>query len=299
MLEITRIESVGTAVPTLEPQLELLERLFGFRAGETRLDEESSALRVQLSVPGSSDIDWEVAAPSGDESYLTSFIEGPAGPGIHHVLLQVRDLPEAVDELRRLAIEPWSNDWADPEQPLEECFIHPRRGGHGLLFRLRGPNGRGERPPPPEDREGTLGIIAINHLSHAHSDRDELAYWYARVFGMESFHRSPEDPERQFVTDVLETPTRQMRWEVLQPFGHRSFVQRFLDRRGPGLHHVAFEVGDWQRALAACESYGVETFGGRDGVTDGARWSETFIHPRRAGGMLVQIFWQERPGIWV
>ena len=298
MLNIIRIDRVGTAVPALEPQVALLEGLFGLRAGEPSFDEEERATRVRLSIPGGSDIDWEVATPADEQSYLQSFISGPAGPGIHHVLLRVPDLDEAVEELRRLAVEPWSDDWTDPDAPIEECFIHPRRGGHGFLFRLRGP-GDDERPPPVEERADTLGIIALNHLSHAHSDRDELAFWYARVFGMQSFHRSPEDPESAFVTDVLETPTRQMRWEVLQPFGHRSFVQRFLDRRGPGIHHVTFEVADWQRALDACEAHGVGTFGEREGVTEGARWSEAFIHPRQVGGMLVQFFWQERPGIWV
>ena len=299
MLDITRIERIGMAVPALEPQVAILEGLFGFRAGEPERDADGGVERVRLSVPGDSDIDWEVATPSGEQSYLHSFVTGPAGPGLHHVLFRVPDLLQAVDALRALAIEPWSEQWESPDVPLEECFIHPRRGGQGFLFRLRGPEPDGERPPPASGGDGSLGIIAINHLSHAHANRDELAHWYTRVFGMRSFHRSAEDLEQQFVTDVMETPTGQMRWEVLQPRGERSFVQRFLERRGPGIHHVTFEVADWDRAIEACRAHGVEPFGRRDGVTDGARWSEAFIHPREAGGMLVQFFWQERPRIWV
>lgn len=299
MLKITRIDTIGTGVPELEPQVQLLERLFGFRAGEPWLDDDESTMRVRLSVPGSSDIDWEVAAPVSEHSDLKNFIDSPVGPGIHHVLLQVPDLQEAIAELRRLTIEPRGEGLPDNDALLEECSISPEHGGNGFLFRLRHSTGGIERPPPVEDREDVLGIIALNHLSHAYANRDELALWYTQVFGMDSFHRSEQDPDRPFVTAVMETPTRQMRWEVLQPFGHRSFVQNFLDKRGPGIHHVTFEVSNWGRALSACELYGVATFGERNGVTDGSSWREAFIHPRQTGGILVQFFWQERPGIWV
>ena len=299
MLHIERIDRIGMAVAEIGPQVALLEGLFGFGAGPVEHDEEAGVERVRMAVPGVSDIDWEVASPLGEDSYLQSFVAGPAGPGLHHVLLEVADLQAAVDELRALAIEPWSDQWESPDTPVDEVFIHSRRGGHGFLFRIRAAGDADARPAPPQPRAGTLGIVAINHLSHAHASRDELAHWYARVFGMESFHRSAEEPDRAFLTDVMETPTRQMRWEVLQPHGHDSFVASFLERRGPAIHHVAFEVAEWDAALAACESYGLRTFGGRDGVTDGARWTEAFVHPRQTGGMLVQLFWQERPGIWV
>ncbi|MDA1062171.1 MAG: VOC family protein [Chloroflexi bacterium] len=299
MLHIKRIDRIGMAVADLEPQMALLEGLFGFTAGPVQRDEDGGAERVRMAVPGSSDIDWEVAAPYGDDSYLQSFIDGPAGPGLHHVLLRVADLEAAVEELRALAIEPWSDQWESPETPVDEVFIHPRRGGHGFLFRIRADDADEVRPPPAHPREGTLGIIALNHLSHAHASRDELADWYARVFGMESVHRSPEEPGQAFLTEVMETQTRQLRWEMLQPHGPDSFVAGFLERRGPSIHHVTFEVAEWGAALAACESYGLRTFGQRDGVTDDARWTEAFIHPRHTGGVLVQLFWQERPGIWV
>ena len=298
MLHIERIDRIGMAVADLEPLVELFEGLFGFAAGSVERGEDGGVERVRMGVPGVSDVDWEVAAPFGEDSYLQSFISGPAGPGLHHVLLRVADLEAAVEELRALAIEPWSDQWESPDSPVDEVFIHPRRGGHGFLFRVRAQDGEA-RPPPAQPRTGTLGIVAINHLSHAHASRDELAHWYQRVFGMESFHRSAEDAAQAFLTDVMETPTRQLRWEVLQPHGPDSFVASFLERRGPAIHHVAFEVAEWDAALAACESYGLRTFGGRDGVTEGARWTEAFIHPRQIGGVLVQFFWQERPGVWV
>ena len=98
---------------------------------------------------------------------------------------------------------------------------------------------------------------------------------------------------------MLETPTRQLRFEVIAPAASDCFVQRFLDRRGPAIHHVTFEVGDWDRAVAACAYHGVAIFGERSGETSGVPWREAFIHPRYTGGMLAQFFWEAEPGVWV
>ncbi|MCA9850036.1 MAG: hypothetical protein KC461_05240, partial [Dehalococcoidia bacterium] len=72
----------------------------------------------------------------------------------------------------------------------------------------------------------------------------------------------------------------------------------FLDRRGPAVHHVAFEVSDFDAAKRACEYYELPTFDEHDDSTDGARWRDAFIHPKFTGGLLTQIFWEERPGVW-
>ena len=180
-------------------------------------------------------------------------------------------------------------------------FIHPR-DGHGFLFQITSCT-----PSPGISRRSqwwrssadlTLGIVAINHLSHAHPRREELAAWYERVLGMTGIYAA-DGTDGPFATAVLESPTGQMRWEVLQPYGDDSFVHRFLENRGPSMHHVTFQVGDWQRAVDACAYHGVPIFGERRGVTDAARWIEAFIHPRHTGGVLVQLFWEERPGIWI
>lgn len=304
MLEITRIDHIAMAVPEADPQVDLLERLFGFRKTGDWVDQAQGYRGVNLDVPGSSGVGWEVLEPQGPDSYLDRFLKGANGPGLHHVTLEVPDVEAAVAELRALGIEPWGQPSPDAGGRWMETYIHPRRGGNGLLFQLFGaedsvPWHEFDRRPPMPDAEHTLGIVAINHLSHAHTDGEELARWYERVLGWRTFHRSPGGAEVDFRTLVQETATGQMRWEILEPGREDSFVQRFLEARGPAAHHVAFEVGDWDRAASACAHHGIPTFGERQGVTDGARWREAFIHPRHTGGMLAQFFWQERPGVWI
>ncbi len=298
-----RIDHISMAVAQLEPQVELLERLFGFKATGGWTEEDEGYRGMNLNVPGRSDVGFEVLAPVRDDSFVARFLKSPNGPGLHHVTFEVASVDETVEEMRRVGVEPWG---APPleGQPWREVFIHPKAGS-GYLFQFAGHDQewREGKQRVSEDPGGhTLGIVAVNHLSHAHPNRDELADWYVRVLGYETVYRSlgaDGDLDGPFATQVLETPTQQMRWEIIEPNGTDSFIQRFLDERGPGMHHLTFEVGDWQRALDACAHHRVPVFGVRDGVTDGGRWSEAFIHPRHTGGVLVQFFWEERPGLWI
>ncbi len=75
--------------------------------------------------------------------------------------------------------------------------------------------------------------------------------------------------------------------EVIQPEGDPTgFLYRFLERRGPGLHHVTFKVDDIEWAAARAREFGYEVVGLR---TDNPGWKELFLHPRQAGGIVVQI----------
>jgi methylmalonyl-CoA epimerase len=309
VIDIVRFDHISQAAPDGERQVELLERLFGFRyAGRF---EEEAFFGFNLAVPGSSQMGWEVLAPNGPDSYLRRFLDGEHGPGLHHVAIQVRDLGQTLEALRAQGIEPWgvqdprggiegeSGESHDAQEARGVAYIHPRRGGQGFLFQLYEGQPWHEVVPFEDGGELTLGIKAIDHLSHAHPDRAQLAEWYERVFGLQTVRRSPEvNGQSDYVTQVLETPTRQLRWEILQPTAAESFVQRFIDQRGPAMHHVTFEVHDFERALAACRHHGAQTFGLRDGGTEDARWREAFIHPRDTGGVLVQFFWESEPGAW-
>ncbi|GIF76677.1 hypothetical protein Asi02nite_61950 [Asanoa siamensis] len=74
--------------------------------------------------------------------------------------------------------------------------------------------------------------------------------------------------------------------ELLEPRPESAFVTRFLDRSGPGMHHLTFKVPDLQAAVDAAAAAGYPCFGVN---TDNPAWQEAFIHPRVAGGTLVQL----------
>ena len=320
MIDVTRIDHISMAVHELEPQIELLERLFGFRYHGRFA--EPGYVGAELEVPGRSGIVWEVLAPDGPDSYLHRFLDGEHGPGLHHISMQVRDMDEAIVTMNSLGIEPWGYERRngapaheagfDPgiegrietdadHRPIEDgsggaepdvvAYIHPRGGGAGFLYQLYAGTPWYLPEPFGDDRSDTLGITAVNALGHAHRSRLDLGEWYERLFGFRTLHQPPSTlSDASFSTRVLETTGAQLRIEVMQPTREDSFLQRFLDRRGPAVHHVSFEVDNLERAITACQLNGVRVFGDRSGQSEGASWDEAFLAPEDTGGVLVQIF---------
>jgi methylmalonyl-CoA/ethylmalonyl-CoA epimerase len=303
VIDIVQFDHISMAVPNRDAQVEFLERVFGFRWLRS-FDSDEGYRGASLAIPGHSGIAWEVLEPSGHDSYLHRFLAGPHGPGLHHLTAWVSSVRQAAEAMRVRDIVPWGYHEADGEDPEESSavYIHPRNGGNGFLYQLLEGGAHGNTFAPYDDAgSNSLGIIAVNHLAHAGLDRDSMARWYEATFGFRSIYRSPGDGlESGFQTNVLETPTRQLRFEMISPVGDSSFVARFLERRGgPAMHHVTFEVGDWQRAVEACAYHQLPIFGERTGHTDGVEWKEAFIHPKDTGGILTQFFWQAEPGVWI
>ena len=302
-MQIYRIDHIGQVAPELEPQVELLEGLFGFRRVRSWDNPAEGCRGVRLAVPGSWGHTWEVLAPAGDDSAVQAFLDGQGGrPGLHHVAAEVPDLGAVRSELESRGIKPTggvSDRWL-------EASLSPPEHGPGVLFRLRGPGDLGmcgdDHGVPvtadPQDAP-SLGIVGLDHVCQAFPDRDELARWYASLAGFVQVWRTPEDEHPDMADLVLNIPGSTICWEVIMPRGEDSFIERFWNKNGAAAHHVTFQVADWERVLEACRYHDTPTFGENEGSTDGAAWRDTFIHPKHTGGVLVQLFWEERPGVWV
>jgi len=76
--------------------------------------------------------------------------------------------------------------------------------------------------------------------------------------------------------------------ELLEPRSPEHTVAKFLERRGPGLHHVSLDVADVAATLARCQAAGIEAI---DPVPrDGAHGSRVaFLHPKSLGGVLLEL----------
>jgi methylmalonyl-CoA epimerase len=76
--------------------------------------------------------------------------------------------------------------------------------------------------------------------------------------------------------------------ELLEPLGPDTPVGRFLQRRGPGLHHIAFQVPDLPRALAQAKQDGFDLVD--ETPRPGSRGHQVaFLHPRGTGGVLIEL----------
>ena len=125
----------------------------------------------------------------------------------------------------------------------------------------------------------------IDHVGVAVDDLDEAVALYSERLGMPVEHR--ETVEEQGVEVVL-LGVGEGHVELLRPLAAESPVGRFLDRNGPGLHHVAYETKDIQSALDAARAAGLRLID--EGPRTGIRNSRVaFLHTKSTGGVLTEL----------
>ena len=125
----------------------------------------------------------------------------------------------------------------------------------------------------------------IDHVGFATEDLDGAIALCEGTFGMPLAHR--ETVESQGVEAVL-LDVGDGHVELLQPTGPDTPVGRYLAKKGPGLHHVAYAVSDIDDALRQLADSGVELIDteAREGIR-GSRVA--FLHPSSTGGVLTEI----------
>jgi len=128
-------------------------------------------------------------------------------------------------------------------------------------------------------------IRGVDHIAIAvKSLRDGLAFW-ADALGLEA--EGLETVESEGVR-VAFLPVGDSRIELLEPTSDDSPIAGFLEKRGPGMHHVTLRVDGIEALLERLRGRGIEALG--DGVRRGAGGSKVaFLHPRSTGGTLVEL----------
>jgi len=125
----------------------------------------------------------------------------------------------------------------------------------------------------------------LDHIAVAVPDLEEVLATWRDVLGLEEQGR--ELVAAQGVT-VAFLDAGGARLELLEPTGPDTPVGRHLARRGPGLHHVAFEVDDLEEALAALKARGVRLVDSEP--RPGAHGTRVaFVHPKTTGGVLLEL----------
>jgi methylmalonyl-CoA/ethylmalonyl-CoA epimerase len=125
----------------------------------------------------------------------------------------------------------------------------------------------------------------VDHIGVAVEDLDAAIALHEEAYGMAVAHR--EVVEEQGVEAVL-LDVGENHVELLRPLSGETPVGRFLSKRGPGLHHVAYQVTDVQATLDALRDRGLRLID--DAPRTGIRGSRVaFLHPESSGGVLTEI----------
>jgi methylmalonyl-CoA epimerase len=130
----------------------------------------------------------------------------------------------------------------------------------------------------------------LHHLGIAVEDLDAAILVYSDLFGATLEHR--ERVEDQGV-EAASLRVGESRIELLQPLGPDTPVGRFLAKRGPGMHHLAFEVEDLAAELARLKAHDVVLIDERPrrGLFG---LQVAFIHPEATGGVLAEFVSDDR-----
>jgi len=123
----------------------------------------------------------------------------------------------------------------------------------------------------------------IAHVGVAVTSVTEALAFYRDVLGLE-----PHAPETADGATIVSLPFGGPEVELLEPTSADSPIAKFLAKRGPGIHHICYEVEDLDAALARCRAAGYRLV---DEVPrTGAHGRRiAFVHPKATGGILLEL----------
>jgi methylmalonyl-CoA/ethylmalonyl-CoA epimerase len=129
-----------------------------------------------------------------------------------------------------------------------------------------------------------LKIRKIDHVAIAVDDIDGATAQFKEVFGLEPSEREYVPTQK---TETVCLPIGDTNVELISPRGNEG-LSKFLEKRGPGLHHIAIEVEGIDEALAFLKGIGVKLVD--ETARPGARGHRVaFLHPKATGGVLVEL----------
>lgn len=125
----------------------------------------------------------------------------------------------------------------------------------------------------------------IDHIGIAVPSLDEAAALYSDQFRMAEQHRETVE---EFGVKALLLEVGEGHVELLEPLSPDTGVARFLEKNGPGMHHVAYQTDDIDSALAAVREAGLRLID--EEPRRGIRNSRVaFLHPKSTGGVLTEL----------
>ena len=130
-----------------------------------------------------------------------------------------------------------------------------------------------------------MAIKRIDHIAVAVEDMDQSLGFWEKALGLH-VHGVQNVPEQ--AVDIAFLPIGQSEVELVKPVSADSGIAKWMSKRGPGIHHICFEVDDLRAMLAELTAQGMELIDKEPRERDGKLYA--FVHPKSAGGVLIELY---------
>ncbi len=131
-----------------------------------------------------------------------------------------------------------------------------------------------------------MAIKRIDHIAIAVTNMDQSLGFWEKALGLQ-VHEVRNVPEQ--AVDVAFVPVGESEVELVKPVTGDSGIAKWLEKRGPGIHHICFEVDDIRQMLAELAAQGVELIDREPRIAaDGKLYA--FVHPKSTGGVLLELY---------
>ena len=130
-----------------------------------------------------------------------------------------------------------------------------------------------------------MKILGIEHIGIAVENQKDTASFWGEI--LQIVHTHTERVESEGVdTEIFDTGKGKI--ELLNSISEDSPIRKFLEKRGPGIHHICLEVDDINHAILELKNSNIEIL--NDEPRIGAEgFKIVFIHPKATGGVLVEL----------
>jgi len=226
----------------------------------------------------------ESAAPG---SFVDRFI-AKRGEGLHHLSIEAPDFDRTIDTLERAGVRIVDRFEAGD---AKTAFISPRSAFGTLIQFWNQFEPEPDHPPiAVHQYDGVPVRVRVNHVAIAVRDMDAALAFFRRFFPFTAGRAPRVGYDPSFRLSNFHVGDYKIELISPNPEAGPGFLDRFLAKRGEGLHHVSIDVERLEPVVAALERDGVR-------ITDRGRSPDgretVFISPRSAFGVLIQ-FWEQR-----
>jgi len=131
-----------------------------------------------------------------------------------------------------------------------------------------------------------MAIKKIDHVALVVPDIQEALAFWQDALGLTLSHMEEVSAQETLVAFL---PTGESEVELVEPTTGTSGMARYMEKRGPGMHHICFQVDNIEHTLTQLKEKGVQLINEEPTIGSGGK-RIAFIHPKSTGGVLVELY---------